>query len=169
MMGTSRSSLVKLMQGGCSVALQAAVPGSPPCCLGILGHFTTHPAQYHYHYHCVSHTLSTILTTCLSFPARSWSNGKVLFASGSPFAPITDTAGVMHHPAQANNAYIFPAVGYAAILAHSREITNEMFVLAAEELSKMTDMEELEQGRSAAGAGRRVSSKCVCVCLCAYN
>jgi hypothetical protein len=51
-----------------------------------------------------------------------WSKGKVLFASGSPFDPITD-AGVVHYPAQANNAYIFPAVGYAAILAKSKEIT----------------------------------------------
>jgi len=71
----------------------------------------------------------------------------VLFASGSPFDPITDAAGVVHYPAQANNAYIFPAVGYAAVLAQSRGITDEMFVLASEELSTMTDMEELEQGR----------------------
>lgn len=70
-----------------------------------------------------------------------------MFASGSPFDPITDAAGVTHHPAQANNAYIFPAVGYAAILAKSREITDEMFVLAAEHLSTMTDMEQLLTGR----------------------
>lgn len=54
---------------------------------------------------------------------------------------------MVHYPAQANNAYIFPAVGYAAVLAQSRGITDEMFVLASEELSTMTDMEELEQGR----------------------
>lgn len=77
----------------------------------------------------------------------SWSKGKVLYASGSPFDPITDEGGVVRYPAQANNAYIFPAVGYAAVLARSREITDEMFVLAAEELSIMTDMQELEQGR----------------------
>ena len=71
----------------------------------------------------------------------------MLFASGSPFDPITDEAGVIHYPAQANNAYIFPAVGFAAILAQSSEITDEMFVLAAEELSTMTDMEQLEIGR----------------------
>lgn len=77
----------------------------------------------------------------------SWTHGKVLFASGSPFDPITDQAGVTHYPAQANNAYIFPAVGYAAILAQSSEITDEMFVMAAEQLSTMTDMEQLEIGR----------------------
>jgi hypothetical protein len=57
-----------------------------------------------------------------------WTNGKVLFASGSPFDPIVDAAGVTHYPAQANNAYIFPAVGYAAVLAQAREITDEVCV-----------------------------------------
>jgi malic enzyme len=69
----------------------------------------------------------------LLFPR--WSNGKVLFASGSPFAPLSNAAGVVHYPAQANNAYIFPAVGFAAILAQSKEITDEMFVMAAGALS----------------------------------
>jgi malate dehydrogenase (oxaloacetate-decarboxylating)(NADP+) len=71
-----------------------------------------------------------LLLPLLLFLLR-WSKGKVLFASGSPFAAITDEAGSVHYPAQANNAYIFPAVGYAAVLAKSREITDEMFVMAA--------------------------------------
>ncbi|KAF6264420.1 malic enzyme, NAD binding domain-containing protein [Scenedesmus sp. NREL 46B-D3] len=70
-------------------------------------------------------------SAALGRPSSEWSKGKVLFASGSPFAPIHDEAGVVHHPAQANNAYIFPAVGFAAIPTQSREITDEMFVLAA--------------------------------------
>jgi malate dehydrogenase (oxaloacetate-decarboxylating)(NADP+) len=76
-----------------------------------------------------------------------WSYGKVLFASGSPFDPLVDGAGVQHHPAQANNAYIFPAVGFAAVLSRSKEITDEMFVLAAEELAGMTDLTEVNVGR----------------------
>jgi hypothetical protein len=61
---------------------------------------------------------------CAALLLCRWTKGKVLFASGSPFDPITD-AGVVHYPAQANNAYIFPAVGYAAILAKSSEITGD--------------------------------------------
>lgn len=57
---------------------------------------------------------------------HSWTGGKVLFASGSPFDPIVDAAGVTHYPAQANNAYIFPAVGYAAVLAQAKGITEEV-------------------------------------------
>lgn len=89
----------------------------------------------------------TSKSECSFEEAFSWTNGKVLFASGSPFDPIVDAAGVTHYPAQANNAYIFPAVGYAAVLAQAKEITDEVFVLAAEELSKMTDMDELLVGR----------------------
>jgi malate dehydrogenase (oxaloacetate-decarboxylating)(NADP+) len=67
---------------------------------------------------------------------RSWTNGKVLFASGSPFDPIVDAAGVTHYPAQANNAYIFPAVGYAAVLAQAKEITDEVRQPRGQELAR---------------------------------
>jgi len=89
----------------------------------------------------------TSKSECTFQEAFRWSNGKVLFASGSPFDPITDPWGVTHYPAQANNAYIFPAVGFAAVLCRSKEITDEMFVLAAEELSAMTDLQEVNVGR----------------------
>ena len=46
----------------------------------------------------------------------------MLFASGSPFDPITDAQGIAHHPPQANNAYIFPAVGHAAVLTKSKRV-----------------------------------------------
>lgn len=48
---------------------------------------------------------------------------------------------------QANNAYIFPAVGHAAILTHCSSITDDVFVVAAEALSKMTTAENASQGR----------------------
>lgn len=71
----------------------------------------------------------------------------MLFASGSPFDPIVDATGGIHYPAQANNAYIFPAVGFAATLVKASAITDEDFVVAAEHLSTMTTLEEVEQGR----------------------
>jgi malate dehydrogenase (oxaloacetate-decarboxylating)(NADP+) len=77
----------------------------------------------------------------------SWTNGKVIFASGSPFDPITDAAGVTHYPAQANNAYIFPAVGMAAVLTKCSTITDEVFVVAAEALAEMAVMSDVAVGR----------------------
>jgi len=50
------------------------------------------------------------------------------------------------HP-QANNVYIFPALGHAAIATRGRQLTDEMFVVAAEELAGMTAIEDVEAGR----------------------
>jgi hypothetical protein len=55
----------------------------------------------------------------------------VVFASGSPFTPLQreDVATgrrVTMHPAQANNAYVFPSVGYAAVLTQGTTITDEV-------------------------------------------
>jgi len=85
---------------------------------------------------------------CTFEEAFGWSDGRVLFASGSPFPPLESAAdGKTHHPAQANNAYVFPAVGFAAVLTRARAITDESFVDTAEALSVMTTREELETGR----------------------
>lgn len=88
--------------------------------------------------------------TCLvvaAFPqAFRWSGGKVLFASGSPFDPIT-SGGVTYVPAQANNAYIFPAVGHAAVLLSSGSIEEDVFLVAAEALAEMSPAAQLQRGR----------------------
>ena len=61
---------------------------------------------------------------CTFAEAVAASQGRVLFASGSPFPPQAhpSVAGRTLCPAQANNAYIFPAVGHAAVLTRCREI-----------------------------------------------
>lgn len=84
---------------------------------------------------------------CTFEQALTWTDGRVLFASGSPFTPMRDAAGAMRQPAQANNVYIFPALGHAAIATRGRQLTDEMFVVAAEELAGMTAIEDVEAGR----------------------
>lgn len=84
---------------------------------------------------------------CTFEEAYKWTDGKVLFASGSPFSPLQGKDGRTVYPAQANNAYVFPAVGFAAILTQAKCITDESFVDTAEALSTMTSLEELETGR----------------------
>ena len=64
----------------------------------------------------------TSLAECTFEQAYRATNGRVLFASGSPFDPIVDERGIAHHPPQANNAYIFPAVGHAAVLTKSKRV-----------------------------------------------
>ena len=87
----------------------------------------------------------TSKSECTFEEAFDGTDGRVLFASGSPFAPLHRN-GKTYTPAQANNAYVFPAIGHAASLCKAREITDEVFLLAAEALALMTEREDLEHG-----------------------
>jgi malate dehydrogenase (oxaloacetate-decarboxylating)(NADP+) len=88
----------------------------------------------------------TQLAECTFKDAMTWTNGKVLFASGSPF-PDMMFEGKKYCPAQANNAYIFPAVGHAAILSQASRIPDTVFLLAAEVLSRSASAEDLDHGQ----------------------
>ena len=67
----------------------------------------------------------------------AWSGGRALVATGSPFAPVTSD-GTTHPISQANNVYIFPSVGLAAIAGRLHTIPDEAFLVAAEELAALT-------------------------------
>lgn len=75
----------------------------------------------------------------------AWSNGQALVATGSPFEPVV-YAGQTHVIGQANNAFIFPGVGLGAIVSAAREVTDEMFLTAAQALADLTTTTHLSQG-----------------------
>jgi malate dehydrogenase (oxaloacetate-decarboxylating)(NADP+) len=68
---------------------------------------------------------------CSAEQAYMWSNGKALFAAGVQFPDVTIN-GHTFRPGQANNFYIFPAIGLATYAARPRRITDECFIVAAE-------------------------------------
>ena len=68
---------------------------------------------------------------CTAEQAYTWSKGKALFAAGVQF-PDVALDGKVFHPGQANNFYIYPAIGLAAYVARPRRITDECFVVAAQ-------------------------------------
>lgn len=72
---------------------------------------------------------------------------QAIFASGSPYDPITTPDGHTIFPAQANNAYIFPALGSAAVLTKCSHITDECFLVAAETLAELSPADEIPNGR----------------------
>lgn len=82
---------------------------------------------------------------CTAEQAYAWSNGKAIFASGSPFGEM-EYQGKRYRPGQGNNAYIFPGVGLGALFAEAKLISDEMFLAAAHTLAQSVSDEELELG-----------------------
>jgi malate dehydrogenase (oxaloacetate-decarboxylating)(NADP+) len=82
---------------------------------------------------------------CTAEEAYSWSEGRAVFASGSPFPPVRwrDRTFV---PGQGNNVYIFPAIGMAVYATRAKRITEEMFITAARAVAEQVTKAELDVG-----------------------
>jgi len=83
---------------------------------------------------------------CTAEQAYTWSGGRAVFASGSPFDPVR-YGNQTFVPGQGNNAYIFPGVGLGVIVSRSRIVTDEMFLAAAQALARLVKDSDLERGR----------------------
>jgi malate dehydrogenase (oxaloacetate-decarboxylating) len=83
--------------------------------------------------------LSNPTTSCEAQPSDilAWTGGRALVATGSPFAPVR--VGDRDVPiGQGNNAYVFPGLGFGAILADASEITDGMVLAASYALAEYT-------------------------------
>lgn len=88
----------------------------------------------------------TSKTECTAEEAYTWTGGRAIFASGSPFDRVT-VHGNTFLPAQGNNVYIFPGVGLGVIASGARRVTDEMFLVAARTLAQQVSYADLSQGR----------------------
>lgn len=82
---------------------------------------------------------------CTAEQAYRWTEGRAVFASGSPFAPVT-VGGRTRVPGQGNNAYIFPGVGLGVLAAGATRVTDAAFHAAARTLAEHVGEEELRAG-----------------------
>ena len=82
---------------------------------------------------------------CTAQQAYEWSNGKAVFASGSPFAPV-ELNGQCFKSGQGNNAYIFPGVGLGATVAKAKIIKDQIFMTAAKALAYIVSEEDIKNG-----------------------
>ena len=82
---------------------------------------------------------------CSAEDAYRYTEGRALFACGSPYDPVK-LNGRTFVPRQGNNSYIFPGVGLGVIASGSRLVTDEMFMAAAHTLADCVGKEDLDQG-----------------------
>jgi malate dehydrogenase (oxaloacetate-decarboxylating)(NADP+) len=74
--------------------------------------------------------------------AVKWTEGKVIFASGSPYQSF-EWEGKTFEPGQGNNMYVFPGIGLGIVLSGARHVTDEMVEAASIALSSSLNDEEL--------------------------
>ena len=87
----------------------------------------------------------TSKSECTAEQAYAWSGGRALFASGSPFDPVT-LDGRRFVPRQGNNSYVFPGVGLGVVAVRASRVTDEMLMVAARTLASQVSEEDLAQG-----------------------
>merc|ERR1712227_648466 len=88
----------------------------------------------------------TSMAECTAEEAYTHSDGRAVFASGSPF-PAFKGFGKTYEPGQGNNAYIFPGASLAVICAGIHHISDAVFLSAAEGLADLVGEEDIAVGR----------------------
>ena len=87
----------------------------------------------------------TSRSECSAEEAYRWSDGRAIFASGSPFPPV-DIGGRRFVPNQGNNVYIFPAMAMALFATEAKRVTDDMFLTAAHAIAEQVSEESLAAG-----------------------
>ena len=87
----------------------------------------------------------TSRSECSAEEAYRWSDGRAIFASGSPFPPV-DIGGRKFVPNQGNNVYIFPAMGMALFATEAKRVTEDMFLTAAQAIAEQISDNNLAVG-----------------------
>uniref|UniRef100_A0A9L0TFA2 Malic enzyme n=1 Tax=Equus caballus TaxID=9796 RepID=A0A9L0TFA2_HORSE len=84
---------------------------------------------------------------CTAEQCYKLTQGRAIFASGSPFDPVTLPSGQTLYPGQGNNSYVFPGVALGVVACGLRHITDKIFLTTAEVIAQQVSDKHLEEGR----------------------
>ncbi|MEO6133236.1 MAG: NAD-dependent malic enzyme [Saprospiraceae bacterium] len=82
---------------------------------------------------------------CTAEQAYTWSDGKVVFASGSPFDRVIYKEKI-YKSGQGNNAYIFPGIGLGVVMTKAKTVQDSLFLTAAKTLANIVSQEDIDRG-----------------------
>ncbi|KAK1662568.1 hypothetical protein QYE76_050727 [Lolium multiflorum] len=82
---------------------------------------------------------------CTAEEAYNWTQGRAVFASGSPFDPV-EYNGKTYVPGQSNNAYIFPGFGLGVVISGATRVHEDMLLAASETLAEQATQENFDKG-----------------------
>lgn len=84
---------------------------------------------------------------CSAEQAFEWTDGRCIFASGSPFDTVEMKDGRTFYPTQCNNMFVFPGLGLGVTLCGAKTVSDRMLYVAAEALANYVTEDELAQGK----------------------
>ncbi|KAL0337361.1 UNVERIFIED_CONTAM: NADP-dependent malic enzyme [Sesamum calycinum] len=87
----------------------------------------------------------TSQSECTAEEAYTWTEGRAIFASGSPFDPV-EFNRKRFVPGQANNAYIFPGLGFGLVISGAIRVHDDMLLAASEALAGQVTDEHCDKG-----------------------
>jgi malate dehydrogenase (oxaloacetate-decarboxylating)(NADP+) len=82
---------------------------------------------------------------CTPEQAYTWSKGTAIYAAGVQFPPVRFNGHTLL-PGQANNFYIFPAIGMAVFATQASRVPDELFIEAARAVADQVPPDLLKQG-----------------------
>lgn len=124
----------------CALVGAASIPGSfTPSVIRTMSSLVARPIIF-------SLSNPNSRTECTAEEAYTYSSGRAIFASGSPFDPV-ELDSRRFCPSQANNALVFPGLAQGLRLANASRVDDEVLRAASEALSSLLHEEDMRLGR----------------------
>lgn len=83
---------------------------------------------------------------CTAEEAFRWTEGRAIFASGSPFKDVLLPDGKIGRTNQCNNSYSFPGLGLGVTVSRATRVTSTMFLETARVIADLATPSQLKEG-----------------------